>query len=119
MNQKGSSYLDWSIRELHPDADIDQDTVRVPLESYRLAIMSRTFSLSLIGMFVSSFFLAVGSAGIRIDSLPRIVAGSAFILVGATATFFTLRMFLHCRDLMNKGETVLRVIKKLYFERRP
>lgn len=25
MNQKGSSYLDWSIRELHPDADIDQD----------------------------------------------------------------------------------------------
>ena len=117
MNQKGSSYLDWSIRELHPDADIDQDTVRVPLESYRLAIMSRTFSLSLIGMFVSSFFLAVGSAGIRIDSLPRIVAGSAFILVGATATFFTLRMFLHLRDLMNSGETVLRVIKKVYFER--
>ena len=118
MNQKGSSYLDWSIRELHPDADIDQDTVRIPLESYRLAIISRDFSLFAIGAFVSSFLLAVG-AGIRIDSLPRIVADVAFNLVGVAGAFFTLRMFLHCRDLMNSGETVLRVIKKLYFERRP
>lgn len=119
MNQKGSSYLDWSIRELHPDADIDQDTVRVPLESYRLAIISRDFSLFTIGAFVSSFSLAFGAAGISVDSLPRIVAGSAFILVGATGAFFSLKMFLHCRDLMNSGEIVLRVIKKLYFERRP
>ena len=93
------------------------DMKTMAIGNIRLAIMSRTFSLSLIGMFVSSFFLAVGSAGISVDSLPGFVAGSAFILVGATATFFTLRMFLHLRDLMNSGETVLRVIKKVYFER--
>ena len=118
MNSKGVAYLDWSIREWHPDADIDQDTVRVPLESYRLAIMGRIFSLSLIGMLVSSFSLAFGDAGISVDSLPGFVAGSAFVLVGATGVFFTLRMALHFRDLMNSGENVFRVIKKLYFERR-
>ena len=114
MNSKGVAYLDWSIRELHPDADIDQDTVRVPLESYRLAIILRSFSLFAIGAFASSFFLAVGTAGISVDSLPGFVAGSVFILVGATGAFFTVRMFLHCRDLMNKGETILGVIRKIH-----
>ena len=118
MNAKGVAYLNWSIRELHPDVNIDHDTVMVPLESYRLAIISRTFTLFAIGAFGSSFLLAVGTAGISVDSLPGFVAGSVFVLVGAVGVFFTVRMFLHCRDLMNKGETVLRVIKKLYFERR-
>ena len=113
MNAKGVAYLDWSIQELHPDADIDQDTVRVPLESYRLAIISRSFSLFAIGAFVSSLLLDVGIAGITQDSLPRIVAGSAFVLVGVAGAFFSLRMFLHCRDLMNKGETILGVIRKI------
>lgn len=114
MNSKGVAYLKWSIRELHPDADIDQDAVRVPLESYRLAIMSRNLAGSLFGGILSVFAILFGTYTMGIGTLQRIVGGAVFVLIGAVGLFFSLRMFDHVTDLMNKGETLRSVIRKIH-----
>ena len=110
MNSYGIAYLKRIIGELHPDAEIDQDTVRIPLESYRLATMNDNLNFFSMGMVLSLFLILLGTT---IIGTGGIVSGSVFVLIGSVGLFFSLRTFDHFTDLMDKGETVLIVIRKI------
>ena len=113
MNSYGIAYLKRIIGELHPDAKIDQDTVRIPLESYRLATMTDNLNFFSMGMVLSLFLILLGTNIIGTGTLQGIVSGSVFVLIGSVGLFFSLRTFDHFTDLMDKGETVLIVIRKI------